>query len=64
MKTIKVELTIEEDDGRQITKTLVGEEAAKWQKWVDSVCLLAWTHGENPPWGELHWIVRDADAKE
>src|SRR4051794_5431702 len=31
-KTLKVEITVEEDDGRIIIKTLEGEDADKWQK--------------------------------
>jgi hypothetical protein len=49
----KVELTVVEEDGREVVKTLEGAEAEKWRKWMESVCALAWTHGRNPPWGEL-----------
>jgi hypothetical protein len=61
MKTLKVELTQELDDGRKVVKTLTGEDAAKWQRWVDQVCLLAWNHRTNPPWGELNWREREID---
>lgn len=58
-KTIKLELTVEEEDGRKVIKSLEGAEAEKWQQWMENVCMLAWTHGQNPPWGELNWQVRD-----
>ena len=62
MKTVKVELTMERDDGRCFIKTLEGADAQQWQEWVDSVCALAWAHGENPPWGQLRWVEWEADA--
>lgn len=54
-KTLKVELTVEEDDGRVRVKTLNGEDAEKWQKWVADVCMLAFVHNKNPDWESLHW---------
>lgn len=54
-KTVKVEITVEEDDGRVIVKTLDGEDAEKWGKFVASVCSFAHTHNKNPEWGELGW---------
>jgi hypothetical protein len=59
MKTLKAELTQEEDDGRRIVKTLEGADAQQWQQWVDSGCLLAWTHGRNP-----HWRVRELEPEQ
>lgn len=58
MKTIKVELTIENDDGSLTIKTLSGADAEQWQRWVNDVCWLAWTHRHNPDWGSLHWEER------
>ncbi|HEX4945078.1 MAG TPA: hypothetical protein VFZ34_00250 [Blastocatellia bacterium] len=43
-RAIKVELTMENDDGSVTNKTLIGANATQWQRWVDDVCLLAWTH--------------------
>lgn len=63
IKTVKVELTMERDDGSRFIKTLEGADAQQWQEWVDSVCALAWTHGENPPWGQLRWVEKEADAR-
>ncbi|HMV85398.1 MAG TPA: hypothetical protein PLD20_22875 [Blastocatellia bacterium] len=45
-------------------KTLTGEDAAQWQKWVDGVCLLAWSHGQNPKWDNLHWETRKVGGTE
>jgi hypothetical protein len=62
MKTIKVELTIENDDGSQTIKTLTGADATQWQRWVDDVCVLAWTHRHNPDWGSLSWTERKEES--
>ncbi len=62
-KTLKVEITVEEDDGRIIVKTLEGEDAEKWQGFVASVCILAYTHNANPDWGNLRWQKREVNAQ-
>ena len=54
-KTVKVKITVEEDDGRVIVKTLEGEDAEKWGEFIASVCLFAHIHNKNPEWGELRW---------
>ena len=59
-RTLKVELTVEEDDGRVLVKTLNGEDAEKWQKWVADVCMLAFVHNKNPVWESLHWQKTEA----
>jgi len=33
--TLKVEITVREDDGRTIVKTLEGEDAERWSKYVE-----------------------------
>lgn len=64
MKTIKVELTIENDDRSRTVKTLTGADATQWQQWVDDVCMLAWTHRHNPDWGSLHWAEQRIELTE
>jgi hypothetical protein len=59
MKTVKVELTFERDDGSRFTKTLKGADAQQWQGWVNSICTLAWAHGDNPPWDQLRWVEKE-----
>ncbi len=62
MKTLKVQLTQQDDNGTVVVKTLTGDDAEQWQKWVDSVCLLAWNHRQNPDWSRLHWEVRKLES--
>jgi len=62
-QTFKVELTVEEDDGRTIVKTLKGEDAEKWQKFIASVCLLAHIHNKNPDWGSLRWQKEEVSVE-
>ncbi len=58
-KTLKAELTVQEEDGRVVVKTLEGEEAEKWKDFITAVCLLAQIHGSNPNWASLHWQVKE-----
>jgi hypothetical protein len=58
-KTIKVELTVADDDGRVFVRTLEGEDAEKWQKFVATVCLLAHVHNANPDWESLPWHKKE-----
>jgi len=58
-KTLKVEITVREDDGRTVVKTLEGEEVEKWSKYVEQVCTLAFTHRANPDWGGLNWQKKE-----
>ncbi len=60
VKTLKVELTVQEDDGRITVKTLEGEDADKWQKLVSDLCLFAETHNNNPDWASLRWRKTEA----
>ena len=62
MRTIKVELTQENDNGEVTIKTLTGDDAEQWQKWVDGLCLLAWNHRQNPDWSSLHWEVHKLES--
>lgn len=62
MKTLKVELTQQDDNGEVIVKTLTGDEAEQWQKWMDSLCLFAWNHRQNPEWSRLQWEVRKVES--
>ncbi|HEY0319735.1 MAG TPA: hypothetical protein VGC66_02070 [Pyrinomonadaceae bacterium] len=59
-KTLKVELTVKEDDGRVIVKTLYGEDADKWQRLVADLCLFAQVHNRNPDWASLQWRKTEA----
>lgn len=54
MKTIKVEVAMENDDGSQTIKALKGADATQWQHWVNDI----WTHRHNPDRGNWHWIER------
>ncbi len=58
-KTLRIEITIQEEDGRMIVKTLEGEDAAKWSEMVASVCVLAEMHRANPKWGDLRWQKKE-----
>ncbi|HEX8845081.1 MAG TPA: hypothetical protein VF791_10580 [Pyrinomonadaceae bacterium] len=58
-KTLKVELTVEEDDGRILVKTLEGEDAERWGEFIASVCLLAQVHTANPDWASLRWHKKE-----
>lgn len=64
VRTLKVELTVEEDDGRIIVKTLEGEDAEKWQKLVADVCLFAQVHNNNPDWASLQWRKTDESEND
>ena len=59
-KTLKIEIVVQEDDGRTIVKTLEGEDAAKWSV-VASVCMLAEMRRANPDWGSLNWQKKEMD---
>ena len=58
-KTLKVELTVEEEDGRIVVKTLEGEDAERWGEFIASVCLLAHIHKANPDWASLQWRKKE-----
>ena len=61
-KTIKVELTVQEDDGRTTVKTLEGEDAEQWSKFITEVCAYAEADGVNPDWASLGWKTEERDA--
>jgi len=65
-KSLKVEITVREDDGRTVVKSLEGTDAEEWSKYVEQVCTLAFTHDANPDWGSLNWqkkeIGQDTDS--
>ena len=59
----------EYSDGQR--RSLKGEELQKWNRYNESVAVLAWTHNMNPPWEDVKWkeegqIVNDEqkDTKE
>ena len=58
-KTLKIEIVVEEDDGRTIVKTLDGEDAAKWNEMVATVCAHAEMHNSNPDGGSLNWQKKE-----
>jgi hypothetical protein len=58
-KTLKVEITVREDDGREFLKTLEGEDAERWSKYVEQVCTSAFIHDANPDWGGLNWSKKE-----
>ena len=58
-KTVKVEFTVEEDDGRIVIKTLEGDEAKKWQEMMGQLCLYAEAHNKNPDWASLRWQKKE-----
>jgi len=60
-KTIRVEIVVQEDDGRTIVKTLEGEEAAEWSEMVASVCMLAEMRCANADWGRLNWQKKELE---
>jgi hypothetical protein len=60
-KTLRIEIVVQEDDGRTIVKTLEGEDAAKWSKMVEAVCMHAEIRGANPDWKSLNWQKREQD---
>jgi hypothetical protein len=63
-KTLRIEIVVEEDDGRRIVKTLEGEAAEKWSAFVEQVCMMAFTHNANPDWESLNWQKRELASDE
>ena len=61
-KTIKVELTVQEDDGRTVVRTLEGPDAERWSKFITEVCAYAESRGVNPDWASLGWKTEERDA--
>ena len=61
--TLKVEITVREDDGRTVVKTLEGNDADRWGKYVEQVCMMAFTHNANPDWGSLNWRTHFIPAR-
>ena len=57
--TLKVEITVREEDGRVVVKTLEGEDAVKWSAFIADVCMSASARGKNPDWGSLGWQIRE-----
>ena len=62
--TLKVEITVREDDDRVVVKTLEGEEAKKWERYMKTVCTLAFAHNQNPDWGSLNWQKQEISTLE
>ena len=62
-KTLRIEIVVQEDDGRTIVKTLEGEDAAKWSEMVASVCMLAEMRRANPDWGSLNWQKQELNKQ-
>jgi hypothetical protein len=60
-KTLRIEIVVQEDDGRTIVKTLEREDAEKWSEMVASVCMLAEMRRANPDWGSLNWQKKEMD---
>lgn len=58
-KTLRIEITTREEDGRIIVKTLEGEDAERWSDFVASVCMLAEVHNANPNWRDLRWQKKE-----
>jgi len=61
-KTIKVELTVQDDDGRTSVRTLEGDDAERWSKFITEVCGYAQARGANPDWASLGWKTEEHDA--
>ena len=61
-KTLKIEITVQEDDGRTVVKTLESEDAEKWSKFMISVCVFAQVHRANPNWASLNWQKQELVA--
>ena len=57
--TLKVEITVKEEDGRVVVKTLEGEDAEKWSEFIADVCTTAYNRGKNPDWGSLNWQKKE-----
>jgi hypothetical protein len=62
-KTLRIEIVVEEDDGRTIVKTLEGEDAAKWSEMIASVCLHAEIRQANPDWRSLNWQKQELNKQ-
>lgn len=50
-KTTLVRFEFDDNTYRQ----LIGLEIEKWDKMVQDVCVLAFSHNSNPDWNSLHW---------
>jgi hypothetical protein len=61
-KTIKVELTVQEDDGRTVVRTLEGADAERWSKFITEVCVYAEARGASPDWASLGWKTEERGA--
>ena len=61
-KTIKVELTVQGDDGHTVVKTLEGADAERWSQFITEVCVYAEAHGAGPDWASLGWKTEERDA--
>ena len=61
-RTIKVELTVQDDDGRTLVKTLEGADAEQWSKFITEVCAYAEADGVSPDWAVLGWKTEERDA--
>jgi hypothetical protein len=57
--TLKVEITVKEEDGRVVVKTLEGDDAERWREFIEQVCLSAHVRGSNPNWGSLQWHIEE-----
>lgn len=56
---IEATMTYERDDGSRYRRTVTGDEAGKWKKMMDGVCVLAHVHGGNPDWRSVEWTVAE-----
>jgi hypothetical protein len=57
--TLKVEITVKEEGGRVVVKSLEGGDAAKWSEFIADVCTAAAIRGKNPDWGSLTWQIEE-----
>jgi len=62
-QTLKVEITVQENNGRIVVKTLEGQDAERWSEFVERVCLMAFTHDANPDWGSLNWQKKEVNLR-
>jgi hypothetical protein len=50
--TLKVEITVKEEDGRVVVKTLEGDDAERWSEFIARVCMSAHVRRVEPGLGK------------
>jgi hypothetical protein len=52
----RLEIELKDDEGKVIIRSIEGEDAEKWSKWMRDLCMEAEGLKKNPPFYTLGWI--------